>query len=88
MSPINLLTPLPVTTDDEAVTALLTRPGVRIERIVSRGHVTAPGADYDQPQDEWVLLLAAPRGSGWRIAARSRSRPAMRCSSRPMSAIA
>ncbi len=58
MPPANLLTPLPATAADEAVTPLLTRPGVRIERIVSRSHVTAPGADYDQAQDEWVLLLA------------------------------
>lgn len=29
----------------------------RIERIVSRGHSTAPGSWYEQEQDEWVLLV-------------------------------
>jgi cupin 2 domain-containing protein len=31
--------------------------GVRIERIVSQGHVSADNDWYDQNQDEWVLLL-------------------------------
>jgi len=31
--------------------------GVRIERIVSRGHVTAPNEWYDQKRSEWVLVL-------------------------------
>jgi cupin 2 domain-containing protein len=31
---------------------------VRVERITSRGHATPPGEWYDQPQDEWVALLA------------------------------
>jgi cupin 2 domain-containing protein len=39
---------------------LLARPGVRIERIVSFGHITPIDAPYDQDHDEWVLLL---RGS-------------------------
>ena len=30
----------------------------RLERIVSLGHVTAPGEWYDQDVDEWVVLLA------------------------------
>jgi len=30
---------------------------VRIERIVSHGHVTPDGEWYDQDQDEWVLVL-------------------------------
>lgn len=36
---------------------LLSRPGLRIERIVSSGQTSAPGFWYDQPQAEWVLLL-------------------------------
>jgi cupin 2 domain-containing protein len=32
--------------------------GVRVERIVSRGHVSPAGFWYDQTQDEWVVLLA------------------------------
>ena len=54
----NLLFPLPETGTAEAFTSLLEQPGIRIERIVSRGHVTPPGETYDQQGDEWVLLLA------------------------------
>lgn len=32
-------------------------PGIRVERIVSWGHVTPPGSFYDQAWDEWVLVL-------------------------------
>jgi len=36
---------------------LLKAPGVRLERILSRGDVTPPGEWYDQEEDEWVVLL-------------------------------
>lgn len=32
--------------------------GTRIERIVSRGHVSAPGFWYEQDEDEWVMVVA------------------------------
>lgn len=32
--------------------------GVRIERIVSRGHASPPGFWYDQEEAEWVAVLA------------------------------
>lgn len=54
----NLLAPLPDARGAEVFTTLLDRPGVRIERIVSQGQATPPDAPYDQPHDEWVLLLA------------------------------
>ena len=38
--------------------ALLTRPGLRIKRIVSRGQANPPGFWYDQPEAEWVVVLA------------------------------
>jgi cupin 2 domain-containing protein len=41
---------------------LLTRPGVRIERIVSSGQSTPPGEWMEQPRDEWVLLVAGRAG--------------------------
>lgn len=42
--------------------ALLARSGaVRIERIVSHSHVSAPGFWFDQPEDEWVYVA---KGSG------------------------
>lgn len=53
----NLSSPLPAAGADEAVETLLCRPGLRIERIVSHGHVSPPGFWYEQPDDEWVLLV-------------------------------
>jgi cupin 2 domain-containing protein len=44
----------------ERFEALLARPGLRIERIVSTGQASPPGFWYDQPGAEWVVLL---RGS-------------------------
>ncbi len=41
----------------EQALELLSRPGMRIERIVSTGQASPPGFWYDQPQAEWVLLL-------------------------------
>jgi cupin 2 domain-containing protein len=55
---VNLLSPLPDAGAAERVDALLTRPGLRIERIVSRGQASPPGFWYDQAEGEWVLLLA------------------------------
>lgn len=36
---------------------LVQAPGLRIERIVSRGQASPPGFWYDQPEDEWILLV-------------------------------
>jgi cupin 2 domain-containing protein len=47
----------PSARDVEVIETLLTRGGVRIDRIVSRGQVTPEGCWYDQPETEWVLLL-------------------------------
>ncbi len=55
---MNLLRPLPDARAEEAVAALLTRPGLRIERIVSRGQASPPGFWCDQAEGEWVVLLA------------------------------
>ncbi|MCA9753789.1 MAG: cupin, partial [Gemmatimonadetes bacterium] len=43
---------------EEQVDVLAQAAGVRIERIVSRGHGSPEGFWYDQPEDEWVCLLA------------------------------
>jgi cupin 2 domain-containing protein len=54
----NLFAGVPDTLAAEQFTTLLTTPSVRIERIVSRGHTSPPGFWYDQPQAEWVIVLA------------------------------
>jgi cupin 2 domain-containing protein len=55
---VNLLAPIPEAQDAEIVDALLTRPALRIERIVSLGQVSPPGFWYDQDEAEWVVLLS------------------------------
>jgi len=58
----NLLGKLPAARSAEAFTELLARPGIRIERIVSRGQSTPEDEPMVQDQDEWVLLLEGAAG--------------------------
>ena len=53
----NLLHAIPGTLPTEIAECLLQSGGVRIERIVSRGHHSEPGFWYDQTEHEWVLLV-------------------------------
>ena len=54
----NLLSGLVDGAEAETFDSILARPGLRIERIVSRGHATPSDRVYDQDEDEWVVLLA------------------------------
>ncbi len=45
------------TAADEQISELLSRRGLRVERIVSTGQCSPPGFWYDQPDGEWVLLV-------------------------------
>jgi mannose-6-phosphate isomerase-like protein (cupin superfamily) len=58
----NLLSKLPAAKRAEAFTELLSRPRVRLERIVSRGQKTPEDEPMVQDQDEWVLLLEGAAG--------------------------
>lgn len=58
----NLLAKLPAAKRAEAITEMLARPGIRIERIVSRGQATPEDAPMAQASDEWVLLLQGAAG--------------------------
>ena len=53
----NLFADLSPGSGAEQFLELLSRPGLRIERIVSAGQASPPGFWYDQPQGEWVLVL-------------------------------
>jgi len=57
-SSISIFNALTDATQGESFDDLLTRPGCRIERIVSHGQSSPPGFWYEQDWDEWVLLLA------------------------------
>ncbi len=54
----NLFAGLPKALPAEVLEPLHERPGVRIERILSRGHTSPAEGWYDQDADEWVALLA------------------------------
>lgn len=46
----------------EAFTPLAQGGSFRLLRIVSTGQATPPGDWYDQPEDEWVVLLSGGAG--------------------------
>jgi cupin 2 domain-containing protein len=54
----NLLARLPARLSDEALEVLAEAGNVRIERIISLGHASPEGVWYDQPQAEFVVLIA------------------------------
>lgn len=53
----NLFDDLPDRLPSERVDVIVDAPGIRIERIVSTGHMTPPGEWYDQDADEWVVVI-------------------------------
>ncbi|WP_039852776.1 cupin domain-containing protein [Magnetospirillum fulvum] len=54
----NLFDEISPAATEEEVTPLLSRPGLRIERIVSTGQASPPGFWYDQDQEEWVMVVS------------------------------
>jgi cupin 2 domain-containing protein len=42
----------------ETTEILRSMPGLRVERIVSRGHHSPEGFWYDQDEHEWVIVLS------------------------------
>ena len=53
----NLFDELPQHLPKEVVQTLIRAADVRIERIISHGHASAPDFWHDQPQHEWVIVL-------------------------------
>ena len=54
----NLFTTPPSPLAHELIEPLIATTSLRLERIVSLGHVTPPGEWYDQDLPEWVVLLS------------------------------
>jgi cupin 2 domain-containing protein len=75
MYPDNLFADLPALAGNaqEQFTELLSRPGCRIERIVSTGQASPEGYWYDQAQTEWVLLLQGAAGLRFEDEAQARA---------------
>ena len=53
----NLFAALPARQAEEQIDLLVDEAGLRIERIVSTGQASPSGFWYDQPDDEFVVLL-------------------------------
>ena len=54
----NLFANIPDDLPDEVFQTLIQSGDIKVERIISRGHASPPGEWYDQPQNEWVVLLS------------------------------
>jgi len=57
MKPANIFEGLPDKLDSELFDTLAKKGDLKIERIVSKGHVSPESGWYDQAQDEWVIVL-------------------------------
>ena len=55
--PQNIFAGIPESLLEEFFDIILQTRNFKVERIVSRGHITPAGKWYDQEQDEWVMLL-------------------------------
>ena len=62
MKTLNIFQNVPQDQTSEVIEKLAESAGARVERIVSFGQSTPDGEWYDQPQEEWVLLLKGKAG--------------------------
>ena len=53
----NVFDPLPADLKNEQFDELLREGHVRIERIVSKGHISPEIGWYEQEENEWVIVL-------------------------------
>jgi cupin 2 domain-containing protein len=53
----NIFSNIPEHLPEELTTVLQQGENVRIERIISTGHSSPEGFWYDQPENEWVIIL-------------------------------
>ena len=53
----NIFASIPQCLDQELVEILLKNKDVCIERIISKGHTSPDTGWYDQPKNEWVMVL-------------------------------
>lgn len=54
----NIFANCPDRSEDEVVTLLVEKAGMRIERILSTGQASPPGFWFDQPDAEWVMVVS------------------------------
>ncbi len=61
MKTANIYDSIPKDPETEVYDEIIRTPGVRIERIISKGHTSPENGWYDQEENEWVMVL---EGSG------------------------
>ena len=57
----NIFNSIPDNFENEVFEELLSAENIRIERIISKGHISPADGWYDQIENEWVVVL---QGSG------------------------
>ena len=57
MKKANIFALIPKQLNEELFEELVSKDGLKIERIVSKGHITTEFEWYEQRSDEWVILL-------------------------------
>ena len=57
----NIYGSIPDDLNVETLDEIISSPGIRIERIISKGHTSPEKGWYDQEENEWVMVL---EGSG------------------------
>ncbi len=57
MKPQNIYSAIPINSGQETIEQLLKKNGIKIERIISKGHKSPETGWYDQDINEWVLVL-------------------------------
>jgi cupin 2 domain-containing protein len=58
----NIFSEVPHNLPDELLENIVVTGSVKIERIISEAHSSAPGFWYDQERSEWVVLLRGSAG--------------------------
>lgn len=53
----NIFKNIPTQFEEEIIENLVSKNGLKVQRIVSYGHVTQEFQWYDQDDNEWVILL-------------------------------
>jgi len=53
----NIFSQIPSNLKDEFFEEIISKDGLKIERIISKGHTTTDREWYNQKSDEWVIVL-------------------------------
>jgi len=57
MKTTNIFNNVPKKLQEELFENILTKDSIKIQRIISKGHITPKDEWYNQDNDEWVIVL-------------------------------